>query len=85
MWKMKTRRQKMTTNKKEPLCGHTETQNKEDVQVNIKDYYITILMAVTTIIAGWHIVDVWSGVVTMLCGCCAVMSFAKALNEEVDE
>ena len=80
MRKMKTRRQKMTRNKREPLCGHTETQNKEDVQVNIKDYYITILMAVTTIIAGWHIVDVWSGLVTMLCGLVTIGLFDEAIR-----
>lgn len=34
--------------------------------------YITFLMGVTTIIAGWHITDVWSGIVTILCGLATV-------------
>ena len=35
-------------------------------QLNI--FCMSALMTVTTIIAGWHITDVWSGLVAMLCG-----------------
>ena len=30
-------------------------------------FRMTVLMAVTTIISAWHITDIWSGVVTILC------------------
>lgn len=29
---------------------------------------ITIMLLIATVVAGWHIEDVWDGVVTMLCG-----------------
>lgn len=31
-------------------------------------HYITALSAATTIIASWHITDIWSGIVALLCG-----------------
>lgn len=31
-------------------------------------HYITWLSAATTIIASWHITDIWSGIVALLCG-----------------
>lgn len=33
----------------------------------LKMFWMTVLMAVTTLIAGWHIIDIWSGAVTLLC------------------
>lgn len=30
-------------------------------------FLMTVLMVVTTLIAGWHIIDIWSGAVTLLC------------------
>ena len=30
-------------------------------------FRMTVLMAVTTLISGWHITGIWSGVVTILC------------------
>lgn len=30
-------------------------------------HYITWLSAATTIIASWHITDIWSGIVALLC------------------
>ena len=39
-------------------------------------YYITLLMAITTIIAGWHIDGVWDGIITILLGIATIwMSF----------
>ena len=29
---------------------------------------LTCLMMITTIIAGWNITSVWSGIVTLICG-----------------
>ena len=31
-------------------------------------YFTTWVMVFTTLIAGWHITDVWTGLVTALCG-----------------
>lgn len=36
-------------------------------------YCITILMAIATVISGWHITDVWTGVVTMICAVVTVL------------
>ena len=34
-----------------------------------KDMFrLTCLMMITTIIAGWNITSVWSGIVTLICG-----------------
>lgn len=33
----------------------------------LKMFWMTVLMAVTTLIAEWHITDIWSGAVTLLC------------------
>lgn len=33
----------------------------------LKMFWMTVLMAVTTLISGWHITGIWSGVVTILC------------------
>lgn len=30
-------------------------------------FRMTVLMAVTTLISGWHITGIWSGVVTLIC------------------
>ena len=40
-------------------------------------YYTTFFMTITTLIAGWHIEDVWDGIVTALCGLVTIwLSFA---------
>lgn len=31
-------------------------------------FRMTVLMAVTTLISGWHITGIWSGIVTLICG-----------------
>lgn len=33
----------------------------------LKMFWMTVLMAVTTLISGWHITGIWSGIVTILC------------------
>lgn len=37
------------------------------VQYRRHNYYITIMMAVTTAIASLHIDDLWSGIIAALC------------------
>ena len=31
-------------------------------------YYITYILAITTIIAGWHIENIWDGIITIILG-----------------
>ena len=57
----------MKKNEKAPGVGAPETQGVMP-KINIAhSYYITLVMAVTTAIAGMNIKDLWSGIVTMLC------------------
>ena len=60
----------MMTTKNAPAAGTTGAKdNRNYGQVNCGHlYFTTWLMAFTTIIAGWHITDVWTGIVTALCG-----------------
>lgn len=58
----------MIDKKKEPQKIAASKGSRSDIKSLGFDYYITILMTVTTLIAGWHIHDIWSGIITMLCG-----------------
>lgn len=58
----------MIDKRKEPQKNAASKGSRSDIKSLSFDYYITILMTVTTLIAGWHIHDVWSGIITMLCG-----------------
>lgn len=44
-----------------------ETPSRDITTTPSHEYYITILMTVTSLIAGWHIKDVWSGIIALLC------------------
>lgn len=59
----------MKNNKKTPDVGASEVQRKNAVmsKINSCSYYITILMAITTVISAWNIMNLWSGMVTALC------------------
>lgn len=37
-------------------------------------YYITALLAITTVIAGTHITDIWSGIISMMCAVATIWS-----------
>lgn len=55
----------MTENEKRaPVAGTTKSPNE---YINSL-YFITWLMVIATLISGWNIKDVWSGVVTVICG-----------------
>ncbi len=58
----------MMNKRKEPQKIAASKGSRSDIKSLSFDYYITILMTVTTLIAGWHIHDIWSGIITMLCG-----------------
>lgn len=59
----------MKSNKKTPDVGASEAQRKNAVMSKINSflYYITILMAITTVISAWNIMNLWNGMVTALC------------------
>lgn len=60
---MKKRRKEMRNKRRAP---HGEPM--QDSRISRTTYSITLLMCVTTLIAGWHIRDLWSGIVALLCG-----------------
>lgn len=72
---------KMTNRKRVPGVGAPKDSCKDTTisQYLSNFYYITIIMAVTTLIAGWHIDNVWDGIVTMICGMVTIwMSYVTA-------
>lgn len=59
--------------RKAPDVGASRGVNERSKNVYQNDcsthlHYITALSAATTIIASWHITDIWSGIVALLCG-----------------
>lgn len=59
--------------RKAPDVGASRGINERSKNVYQNDcsthlHYITALSAATTIIASWHITDIWSGIVALLCG-----------------
>jgi hypothetical protein len=70
---MKRRRQKMRKIRKASDVGASRGVSERSKNVYQNDcsthlHYITWLSAATTIIASWHITDIWSGIVALLCG-----------------
>ena len=43
------------------------SKKSEECPITGHNYYITLVMAVTTALACWRITDVWSGVIALLC------------------
>lgn len=48
-------------------------------------HYITWLSAATTIIASWHITDIWSGIVALLCGGISILLINSEMGGLEDE
>lgn len=48
-------------------------------------HYITALSAATTIIASWHITDLWSGIVALLCGGISILLINSEIGGLEDE
>lgn len=51
--------------------GASKAGGKKDIEISLKlrhAEYITWILTLTTIIAGWNISDIWSGIVTTLLG-----------------
>lgn len=42
-------------------------EKRKVAPAQLKMFWMTVLMAVTTLISGWHITGIWSGIVTILC------------------
>lgn len=61
----------MRDKKSAPVAGTTKGASKK----LLYEQFITYLLVIATIISGWHIDDIWSGVVTMLCGTAAIGLF----------
>ena len=58
----------MKKNEKTSHAGTNEVKSKEHFRKSDHLYCITFILALTTIIAGWHITDIWDAVITALCG-----------------
>ena len=58
----------MNETRKAPDAATSQGSRKATISQSLShSYYITILMGITTVIAGWNITGIWSGVVALLC------------------
>ena len=58
----------MIDKRKEPQKIAASKGSSMNVSIRKHLYYITFILCITTIIAGWNIHDIQSGIVTALCG-----------------
>lgn len=65
----------MKINKRRESKAVDQTAKDSNVGKEVVDmmYCITILMMIATVISGWNITGLWSGIVTMICAVCTVM------------
>ena len=76
--------------RKAPDVGASRGVNERSKNVYQNDcsthlHYITALSAATTIIASWHITDIWSGIVALLCGGISVALINNIFGEIEEE
>lgn len=64
----------MKNRKRASDVGTSQDSNKNTL------YSITALMAVATVISGWHIVDVWSGIVCLICFMATLALYEEAIR-----
>lgn len=73
----------MNKTRKAPDVGASKGSRKATISQSFShSYYITILMGMTTVIAGWNITGVWSGIVALLCAMATVGLFYESIGEE---
>ena len=58
----------MIDKRKEPQKIAASKGSSMNVSIRKQLYYITLLLCITTTIAGWNIHDLWSGIIAALCG-----------------
>lgn len=58
----------MMNKRKEPQKIAASKGSSMNVSIRKQLYYITLLLCITTTIAGWNIHDLWSGIIAALCG-----------------
>ena len=75
----------MMNKRKEPQKIAASKGSRSDIKSLGFNYYITILMTVTTIIASWHITDIWSGIVALLCGGISILLINSEIGGLEDE
>ena len=63
----------MRPNKNAPAAGTAQGTKRGITTTPSHSYYITWLMVVATLLAGWNIEDIWSGVVAGICGVVTVL------------
>lgn len=58
----------MNETRKAPDAATSRGSRKATISQSLShSYYITILMGITTVIAGLNITGIWSGIVALLC------------------
>ena len=73
----------MNETRKAPDAATSQGSRKATISQSLSHfYYITILMGVTTVIAGWNITGIWSGVVALLCAMVTIGMFYEVIEEE---
>lgn len=73
----------MNKTRKAPDAVTSKGSRKATISQSLShSYYITILMGMTTVIAGWNITGIWSGIVALLCAMVTVGLFYESIGEE---
>lgn len=66
----------MKNRKRASDVGTSQDSKNKDNTLHL----ITYLMAVATVISGWHIVDVWSGIVCLICFMATLALYEEAIR-----
>ena len=61
------------------------SKKSEECPITGHNYYITLVMAVTTALACWRITDVWSGVIALLCTMITIWMVYETVGGMEDE
>lgn len=61
------------------------SKKSEECPITGHNYYITLVMAVTTALACWRITDVWSGVIALLCTMITIWMVYETVGGMKDE
>lgn len=80
----------MNETRKAPDAATSRGVNERSKNVYPNDcsthlHYITALSAATTIIASWHITDLWSGIVALLCWGISILLINSEIGGLEDE
>lgn len=76
----------MSKNERASVAAATKGSNITESPVRCPHWhFITGMMTITTLIAEWHIKDVWSGIVALMCGLITIAMVMERLGGFEDE